>query len=386
MPADAIRPVHAHRHAHAPAHQASRGPARPPAPGQGEALGPRAVRPREMPLVRQRITADGHPLCWTATGREGTPLLFLPGWTGHLTVDWTSGPVAGFHRALSERFRLIRYDPPGIGLAGAGLPDFGLEAQVAHAEAVIDASGESEVAVFATGFAGPVAIALAVRRPELVQKIVLFGTAAAFLADHDHPDGLTPGLPDAVERLVRADWRLGSRVVAELLLPGVAPQELLWYSEYQRVCATAESAAAMLRASCALDARHLLGEVRAPLLALRRQDAYLATASVQRRLVQAVPDGRSRTLPGSSALPYFESADAVVSEVEAFLRPAHGRLTARELTVLARLREGLSNRAIARELGISEHTTARHLANVNVKLGVNSRGAAVARALELSLL
>ncbi|MDQ8705993.1 alpha/beta fold hydrolase [Streptomyces sp. LHD-70] len=364
---------------------------------------PQEIRPQSNPLVRQRIAADGRTVRWTATGGEGTPLLVLPGWTSHLTVDWTSGPVAAFHHALSERFRLLRYDPPGIGLSAdsdagttsgrtsrtgpdAGPPDFSLEHQVDHAEAVIDAAGGAAVSVLATGFAGPVALALAARRPELVHKLVLFGTAASFLADPDHPDGLGPSVPKAIEGLVRADWRLGSRVVAELLLPGVAPEEVLWYSEYQRICATAGAAAAMLRANCALEARALLADVSAPLLALRKQDSYLVTASVVRRLVNAVADGRSRTLPGSSALPYFEGPAAVVSEVEAFLRPEHGRLTARELTVLARLREGLSNRAIARELGISEHTTARHLANVNVKLGVNSRGAAVARAVELSLL
>ncbi|MEW9532347.1 alpha/beta fold hydrolase [Microbispora sp. NPDC049125] len=342
--------------------------------------------PPETPFVRHRVVPGGSTLSWTVTGARQAPLLVLPGWTSNLTVDWGDGPVGRFNRALSERFRLIRFDPPGIGLSSAGTPDFTLDGQVAHASAVIDSACVTEVSLLATGFAGPVALALAARRPELVKKVVLFGTAASFLADDDHPDGIAPGLPDAIERLVRADWRLGSRIIAEMLLPGVTPQEALWYSEYQRICATADVAGQMLRAGCALEAEDLLGEVRAPVLALRGQDSYLTTASVLRRLVRAVPDGRSRTLPGSAALPYFDAEGTVVAEIEAFLNPAHSQLTMRELTVLARLREGLSNRAIARELGISEHTAARHLANVNVKLGVNSRGAAVARAMELSLL
>jgi DNA-binding NarL/FixJ family response regulator len=46
--------------------------------------------------------------------------------------------------------------------------------------------------------------------------------------------------------------------------------------------------------------------------------------------------------------------------------------------VLGCVAEGLSNRAIAARLRVSEHTVHRHVANVLGKLGVPSRSAAVA--------
>jgi ATP/maltotriose-dependent transcriptional regulator MalT len=51
--------------------------------------------------------------------------------------------------------------------------------------------------------------------------------------------------------------------------------------------------------------------------------------------------------------------------------------TTREAEVLAHLGLGLSNREIGERLFISEHTVARHLRQVFVKLGVSSRTAAV---------
>ena len=42
----------------------------------------------------------------------------------------------------------------------------------------------------------------------------------------------------------------------------------------------------------------------------------------------------------------------------------------------------MSNRQIARHLGLSESTVKRHLANLYPKMGVGSRGEAVRRALE----
>src|SRR3954462_1287926 len=63
---------------------------------------------------------------------------------------------------------------------------------------------------------------------------------------------------------------------------------------------------------------------------------------------------------------------------------SHG-LTARELEVLRLVAAGKSNREIAAELVISEHTVARHMQNIFRKLDVSSRTAASAFAYEHGL-
>jgi DNA-binding CsgD family transcriptional regulator len=57
-------------------------------------------------------------------------------------------------------------------------------------------------------------------------------------------------------------------------------------------------------------------------------------------------------------------------------------LTERECEVLRHVASGRTNRQIAAELSISEHTVARHLQNIFLKLGLTSRAAAVAYAYE----
>jgi len=61
------------------------------------------------------------------------------------------------------------------------------------------------------------------------------------------------------------------------------------------------------------------------------------------------------------------------------------QLTQRELEVLSSVAQGRTNRQIAAELAISEHTVARHMSNIFNKLGVNSRTAASAYAFEHGL-
>jgi DNA-binding NarL/FixJ family response regulator len=56
-------------------------------------------------------------------------------------------------------------------------------------------------------------------------------------------------------------------------------------------------------------------------------------------------------------------------------------LTPREIEVLEALAEGLSNKAIARKLDISQHTVKFHIESLFRKLGVRSRSQAVIRGL-----
>jgi DNA-binding NarL/FixJ family response regulator len=64
------------------------------------------------------------------------------------------------------------------------------------------------------------------------------------------------------------------------------------------------------------------------------------------------------------------------------LAPKPEELSARELAVLQLAARGLTNKAIGRQLGISDRTVQGHLANTYGKLGVASRTEAVTEALK----
>jgi ATP/maltotriose-dependent transcriptional regulator MalT len=98
----------------------------------------------------------------------------------------------------------------------------------------------------------------------------------------------------------------------------------------------------------------------------------------------ATGDGDAADLELDGARATFDSLGASVGLV----RPASvasakpGGLTARECEVLRLVAAGRTNREIAAELVISEHTVSRHLQNMFMKLGVTSRSAATAYAYE----
>jgi ATP/maltotriose-dependent transcriptional regulator MalT len=154
-------------------------------------------------------------------------------------------------------------------------------------------------------------------------------------------------------------------------------------------------------AAVATGAVHLAeGDVPAALERLRHataawQDLRLPyeTASARAlyaRALQAGGDEDGAKLELRAALAAFQrlgavpDADAVARLLDAPDGLPSG-LTAREAEVLRLVAAGKTNRDIAVELVISEHTVARHLQNMFAKLGVSSRAAATAYAYEHGL-
>lgn len=90
--------------------------------------------------------------------------------------------------------------------------------------------------------------------------------------------------------------------------------------------------------------------------------------------LRAVAAGLRVSLPGSAAVGFAEA------------EPPRPLLTPRELEILRALGDGLTNKAVARRLGISAHTVKFHLEAVFTKLGAASRAEAVAKGLRRGLI
>lgn len=95
-------------------------------------------------------------------------------------------------------------------------------------------------------------------------------------------------------------------------------------------------------------------------------------------LLGSVP-GLSLAGPGAVADVAIVAATTAEAETDAPLTP-------RELEVLALLAEGASNKAIARQLGISVHTAKFHVGQVLDKLDATGRTDAVAQAARLGVI
>jgi ATP/maltotriose-dependent transcriptional regulator MalT len=145
------------------------------------------------------------------------------------------------------------------------------------------------------------------------------------------------------------------------------------------------------------DARGALAELRRSLRIWQELDAPYEAARARVLLGVACrqlgdPDTAAMELDAARGV--FERLGATpdAALVEELARAAPGAaggaggLTARELQVLTLAATGRTNRQIAADLVISEHTVRRHLQNIFAKLDVPSRAAATAYAYEHGLI
>ncbi|MFL5308431.1 MAG: LuxR C-terminal-related transcriptional regulator [Polyangia bacterium] len=131
------------------------------------------------------------------------------------------------------------------------------------------------------------------------------------------------------------------------------------------------------------DAQAALGPLRRALWVWQKIGAPYPMARVRvdlARACQALGDGEGARLEREIARSVFDELGAAPDAAAlgaAAAKAPHG-LTQRELQVLRLVATGKTNKAIARELFLSDKTIDRHLSNIFAKLNVDSRTAATA--------
>ncbi len=117
------------------------------------------------------VEADGIRHAYRQFGQEsGTPLLFLQHFRGGMD-HWDPMVTDG----LAANRPVILFDNAGVAGSSGETPDT-IEALADHAAAFVRALGLSQVDVLGFSIGGHVAQALALRRPELLRRLVIVGS------------------------------------------------------------------------------------------------------------------------------------------------------------------------------------------------------------------
>ncbi len=324
---------------------------------------------------------DGRRIAYATVG-EGPLLVFGAKWVSHLEEEWDDARARSFYEDLAQGHRVVRYDRMGAGLSDRALSaPASIDLDTRTLRTVIEASGGGEPAtIFACSCSSMGTASLAARSPELIRKIVFFGS---YVSRDDLPEVTRRSIVD----FVRVNWGLAAQMLAGLVLPHASGDEIAALSRHKRRAADADLAAAFLELDLFGDARPFLPHVTMPALVLHRRGDRAVPISRGRELASLLPNARFIALSGDSHLPHVDDQREVQRALAGFLDDApsvdangDSPLSKREAEVLRLVAVGLSNREIASSLVLSEHTVHRHVANILCKLTQSSRAAAAAQA------
>ena len=340
--------------------------------------------------IRYLRTADGIKLAWASAG-TGSVLFKAANWLTHLEFEWESPVWRHWIRFFSRHFRFIRYDERGCGMSDWRVGDLSFERWVEDLETVVEAADAREpFALLGISQGAAPCIAYAIRYPERVSRLILYGGYAQGVSRRNDPEREREYR--AITELVRIGWGKDNpafrQVFTSRFIPGATEQQIAWFNDLCRKTASPENAAKLLDARAGIDVADMLGRVRTPTLVLHSREDGVVPISEGRNLASGIHGAQFVELDSKNhvLLENEPSWDRFREAVLEFMGldssatredPAFGTLSKREREILVLITEGLGNAEIAERLSVSDKTVRNHVSNLFDKLGVWTRAQAI---------
>jgi class 3 adenylate cyclase len=276
------------------------------------------------PRIQYAQTKDGVSIAYATVG-QGPPLVRVLGWFTHLEYerqmpDWERSMLGGL---LAGNHLWVRYDGRGMGLSDRDVEDFSLDAKVKDLEAVINALQLERCAILGISEGGPTAIAYAVRHPDTVSHLILYGSFGGSIFP-DTEEGRQRAA--TMLNMVRLGW--GSDLPAHrqfftgTFIPDADGDTIRWFNEQQRVSASADNVRKLLEALLRSDVTSLLPEINTPTLVIHRRNEAAVPFDRGRELASLIPGAQFLPLEGRNhlILPDEPESEAFRKAIEEFLR------------------------------------------------------------------
>jgi pimeloyl-ACP methyl ester carboxylesterase/DNA-binding CsgD family transcriptional regulator len=345
-----------------------------------------------LPPVRYVRARDGVSIAFMRVG-DGPPVVFASNIFGdaHLYRMGLPHVRDTTNRLAAAGFSVVRYDIRGMGASERDVADLSLDARVSDLEAVIARLGLTRFALAGSDLGAATAVAYAVRHPQQVSQLALLCPWASGKAMFALPDfKVVRGMSPQADR----EWHVFTNSLSDVVTGFENPELRRIFAEAMRQGSSPRGLFAYYEASEKIDVAKLLAEVQAPTLVIHDAAFPFGSFELCRDVASGIRQSQlvvlnGRFISGVDQTGYLETLRGFLSPGEGAIArtvaSAEVPLTPRETEVLRLIASGRTNLEIARELGLSERTVARHITNLYGKIDVKSKAAATAYALQHGL-
>jgi DNA-binding SARP family transcriptional activator/alpha-beta hydrolase superfamily lysophospholipase len=252
--------------------------------------------------IRFCNSKDGTQIAYATFG-SGPPLVKAPNWMSHLEYEWESPIWRHVLDALGKDHTCIRFDQRACGLSDWDVEDFSFDAFVSDLETVVDALSLERFSLLGISQGCAISIAYAVRHPERVSHLVLYG---GFASGSYYRNPSEKEQAEAMMTLIRHGWGKDNPAFRQMFTSRFVPEgtheQMEWFNELQRVSASAENAARLREAVSYIEVTALLPQVSVPTLILHCRGDAVIPFNEGRRMAATIPDAQFVSLEGNNHL------------------------------------------------------------------------------------
>ena len=263
-------------------------------------------------------TKDGINLAVARIG-HGSVLVRTAHWGTHVEYDLENPLTGPLLQHLARHFHLVRYDGRGTGLSDWSVGEISSDTFLDDLETTVDLLALERFVLLGMHSGAAVSIAYAVRHPQRVMKLVLFGGYAQ--GHYQRGSAGDAEWAKAMTTVVSQERPVFIRAFSSLWLPSGTPEQVQWFLDLARVSHSSENQAKFATAVGGIDVLDLLPMVKAPTIVFHCIRDNLIPFSQGRQLACSIPNARFVPLDSENhALISTEPAwMKMMEEMEAFL-------------------------------------------------------------------
>jgi pimeloyl-ACP methyl ester carboxylesterase/DNA-binding SARP family transcriptional activator len=243
--------------------------------------------------IRYCSSRDGVRIAYAICG-SGPPILRAAHWMSHLQFEWESPVWRHWIDSLSSANTLIRYDERGNGLSDWAAADLSFAAMVSDLESVVDACGLNSFALLGVSQSCAVSVAYAVRHPERVSRLVLYGGYAKGWRKRGDPHEVNTH--EAMTTLIREGWGKDNpafrQLFTEAFIPGASREQMAWFNDLQKRTVSPANASRLHHEFGDMDVLAILRQVKVPTLVLHARNDAAVPFEQGKALAAGIPGAR----------------------------------------------------------------------------------------------
>ena len=223
--------------------------------------------------IRYCSSKDNTIIAYAKVG-NGPPLLKAPNFMSSLEHDWRSPIWKHMYRFLAEKHTLVRFDQRGNGSSELDPSEISFDSFVDDMEAVVNNSKIEKFPILGVSQGCAVSIAYAIKNPDKVSHLILFGGFARGKGRRNDPEYESKSKME--QTMILSGWEDENPAFRQFFTTSMIPEgtkeQMDSFNKIMKITTSAKNAAKITNANDHINVTEILSKLKVPTIIFHSTD------------------------------------------------------------------------------------------------------------------